>query len=170
MISIIVAMDPEGVIGDKQKIPWQIKSEIKHFKEITEGHVVIFGRQTWDSLPKKPLSNRTNIIITNSRNQWDSPDALIRGDIYSALTYCHICQPDKHIFICGGSKLYRECLPFVDRIYLSLLNNHYKGDTYFPCEPHQLMYGGDFVITREESRGNDSDPWDFYLLERESTL
>lgn len=166
MISLIVAMDRNGLIGSQGKLPWSIKSEMKHFQEITTGCVCIFGRKTWESLPEKPLSRRVNIVVSSTLD--DQYGNVICSTLDRAITTSRQYWPSMEIFICGGSSLYKEALPFVDRIYLSYIYGNYEGDTFFPCKPLDLMYEKDFSITQEKSMHvfDDSQSWDFYLLER----
>lgn len=168
MISLIVAMDRNGLIGSQGKIPWAIKSELQHFKSVTTGGVCIFGRKTWESLPNKPLYGRINMVI--SKHMVPHIDPIVFDDLDSALTACRHSFPNKEIFICGGSSLYNETLPFADRIYLSCIYGDYEGDTFFPCKPLNLIYDMDFAVTSEFCTGavaiSEAEAWDFYLLER----
>lgn len=174
MISLIVAMDRNGLIGSHGKLPWSIKSEMKHFKEITTGNICIFGRKTWESLPNPPLQNRVNINISSKNGTIRLRDhhlidfAIESTSIWGAIKTSYERYPGKEIFICGGRSLYEQTLPFVDRIYLSYIYGNYEGDTFFPCKPLDLMYEKDFSITQEKSMHvfDDSQSWDFYLLER----
>lgn len=169
MISLIVAMDRNGLIGSQGKIPWAIKSELQHFKSVTTGGVCIFGRKTWESLPNKPLPRRVNIVISKKHNFIDTETYCCTiPNLYDALTVCHNSFPQKEIFICGGSSLYNEALPFADRVYLSCIWGDYEGDTYFPCKPGKLIYDIDFTVTQEfaTESDNEAEAWDFYLLER----
>lgn len=166
MISIIVAVDKNGLIGSQGKLPWSIKSEIKHFQQVTTGGVCVFGRKTWESLPKKPLSDRVNIVVSNSMDRTNEFDVC--RDIWEAMFICHKFYPNKEIFICGGRSLYEQALPFIDRIYLSCIYGDYEGDTFFPCKPSNLLYDMNFTVTQEFGTRAEgySEAWDFYLLER----
>jgi dihydrofolate reductase len=169
MISLIVAMDRNGLIGKDGALPWNIKSEMEHFTKITTGGVCIFGRKTWDSLPKKPLPRRVNMIISKSLFYFDSVIYCATvSNLLDAINISYNSFPSREIFICGGASLYKQALPFVDRIYLSCIWGDYEGDTYFPCKPLELIYESDFVITEEfgiRTQGS-GEAWDFYLLER----
>ena len=179
MISIIVAMDPTGLIGKDNELPWIIPSEIENFKKITTGNVVMMGRKTYQSIPEylRPLPDRKNIVISKTcflDNRYLGCE--IYGGLHPALINCHINHPGKEIFICGGRSLYKQCLPFADRIYLSAIKGSYSGDVYFPLPRFSLpSYGRhnkildylknkhNFTITRHV---NQDEAWDFYLLER----
>jgi dihydrofolate reductase len=171
MISLIVAMDRSGLIGKNGEIPWRIKSELQHFKNVTTGGVCVFGRKTWESLPKKPLPDRVNIVISKSYFSEDNKTNILCStisNIHNAINICHNSFPNKEIFICGGASLYEQVLTFADRVYLSCIWGDYEGDTFFPCKPFDLMYEKGFTITNEfgtRAEGNGV-AWDFYLLER----
>lgn len=164
MISIVVAMDKNGLIGSQGKLPWRIKTEMKHFQRVTDGGVCIFGRKTWESLPKKPLPNRENLVISSN------PSISPFDNIWDTLRFSHVNYPQNQIFICGGLSLYEQTLPFVDRVYLSLIDETYTGDTFFPCQPKELLEEMDFSTTYEAVGNHYDNPdepiWDCYLLER----
>lgn len=132
MISIIVATSSSGIIAADGKIPWKCSADMKHFKETTENNVVIMGRKTWDSIGRKCLPNRRNIIITRNPNNiryasnfGEIPHSAL--SIESAITIAHYSylyeQPE--IFIIGGEEIYRQCLQknIVDKVYLSLIDD-----------------------------------------------
>lgn len=166
MISLIVAMDRNGLIGSQGKLPWSIKSELRYFQEVTTGSVCVFGRKTWESLQKKPLSNRINIVISNSMSRTNEFDVC--REIWETITLCYKFHPGKEIFICGGRSLYEQALSFADRVYLSCIWGDYGGDTFFPYKPSNLIYDMDFTVTKEFGTAADgeAEAWDFYLLER----
>lgn len=138
-ISIIVACDPRGVIGKENKLPWRLPEDLKLFRERTLGHAIIMGRKTWDSLPKKPLDGRANVVLT--RNFYEAPKDKNLGPFYcgslmSALKCIGNLEiyKDKEIFIIGGSTVYETALKsdIVDKIIMSKTNDTYDGDVYFP--------------------------------------
>jgi dihydrofolate reductase len=128
-ISAIVAMDLNYGIGYRNTIPWKLPPDMKRFKELTTGHVVIMGHNTWKSLPK-PLSNRTNIVLSRSVQSIDGP-AVLFHDLEKALEYCKTIERDE-IFIIGGEKVYISALPYLYKIYATQIFNRFEVDTYFP--------------------------------------
>lgn len=136
MFSAIVAVDNDWGIGYQGQLLEKISADLKRFKELTSGdnNAVIMGRKTWDSLPKKPLPNRKNLIVT--RHPDPTIDSqIIQGDInmiiYSILNN-HILG-DKDYFVIGGGQIYKELLPFCEYVYVTkIFNNHDNIDTYFP--------------------------------------
>jgi dihydrofolate reductase len=132
MISAIVAVDNNWGIGFNGDLLERIPEDLKYFQQLTTGNVVVMGRKTWESLPKKPLPNRWNNIITrqhinnftsdiiNYRTLEDMQNFMLK---YSSYNY----------FIIGGGEIYKELLPLCDRVYVTKINkSHENVDTYFP--------------------------------------
>lgn len=128
IISQIVAVATNGVIGSGQKMPWHIPSDLMRFKRLTMNRYVIMGRKTFDSLPKK-LEGRKIIILSNQ--QIDHPDYPVVKSLAEAFA---LADGEKEIFIAGGGMLYRESMPYTDRIYLTQVNLSPPGDTTYPLE------------------------------------
>lgn len=135
MFSIIVACTyPQGGIGKNNSIPWHIPGELKHFAQVTKGGVVIMGRNTWNSLPRKPLPNRVNIIVSTTMQEKDAPNAVICSSLQTALDYVTLNYSLLPTFVIGGSALYREALLHADcnRVYVTRINQDVDCDTHFP--------------------------------------
>ena len=130
MVSIIVGMTKDRVIGKDNSLPWHIPEDLKNFKELTTENAVIMGRKTWESIPEKfrPLPNRNNIVISRNMNSLEGIDVCssVEEALEKAKSY------DKEIFIIGGSSIYEQFLPLTDKMYISYLKEEYAGDTYFP--------------------------------------
>lgn len=126
-IIIIVAMSENWVIGDRGKIPWHIREDMIHFQELTMGFPCIMGRITYESLPKRPLKGRPNIIL--SRSNYHSSGVQVFSTLHYAIS--KFSQYPK-IFICGGAEIYREAIGIADRIELTLVSGSYVGDAFFP--------------------------------------
>ena len=105
MVSIIVAVAENGVIGDKNALLWHISEDLKYFKSVTSGHPVVMGRKTYESLGR-PLPNRTNVVVT--RQEMEIPG-------------CRVAQ------------IYAQALPLAGRFYLTRVFHAYEGDTHFPA-------------------------------------
>ena len=127
-IIIIAAMAENRVIGKNNAMPWSIKAELAHFKELTMGWPCIMGRKTWDSLPKKPLPGRLNIIISRSLPD-EVPGAVVLPSLQAAIQRC---EGHTKIFICGGESIYREALVPANKIELTVIHRNYEGDSFFP--------------------------------------
>ena len=127
MISIVVAVSENGVIGVDNKLPWYIPEDLKNFKKITEGGTVIMGRKTYQSIGK-PLPNRVNIIISRNKSL-KIPGCLVVNSIEEAIKKS---EKNKGTFIIGGGEIYKKSLKFVDNVYLTKVHTEIKGDTTFP--------------------------------------
>ena len=156
LISLIVAMASNRVIGHQGDIPWRIPGEQKMFKEITLGHVVIMGRKTYESLAC-PLPGRTNIVVTR-QTDYQAQDCIIVQDLDGAIKSCP--ADENEAFIIGGGQLYHEAISSADRIYLTVLPREIPGDTYFPKIPE-----ADFGIKKSEFI-DGLEPYHFYIYQR----
>jgi dihydrofolate reductase len=130
-VILISGLTENHVIGKDNTIPWHIKEDFQLFKEKTQDNVIIMGRNTWESLPKKPLPNRVNIVISKKIKK-ALQDEIILNSIDEAIKYCKRFYDDKDIFLIGGSKIYAEGLDYATHMYLSHIKKEYAGDTYFP--------------------------------------
>ena len=125
MIKIIVAMSKNRVIGNDNKLIWKLSSDLKRFKELTTDNPVVMGRKTYESIGK-PLPNRRNIIITRQ------PDYQVdECEIVSSLEEALLITGND-CFIIGGGEIYKQSLPLANKIYLTLVNEEFEGDTQFP--------------------------------------
>ena len=133
MISLIVAMDLERLIGVDGQMPWHLPDDMGWFKRQTMGKPVIMGRKTYDSIPAqfRPLAGRTNIILTHN-HAFIAPDCRIADTVAEALTIA----PAPELIVIGGGTLYEQFLPMADRLYLTLIDHRFPptpSPTYFPA-------------------------------------
>ncbi len=142
-LSIIAAIGMPGrVLGHSDgRLPWYLPEDFKHFKEITTGHPVIMGRKTWESIAKKTnskgLLNRINIVISRNgefRHSVQNIDNVYAvSNVQRAVDLAKLFAPDtSEIFIIGGGEIYRQVLPIVDYLYLTLVHGKFEGDVTFP--------------------------------------
>ncbi len=131
---MIVARTTNNVIGRDGDMPWRLSDDLKRFKALTSGKPVVMGRTTWESLPRKPLPNRPNIVI--SRNTSFSADgATHAASVELALSFAEAKAASlgmEEYFVIGGAQIYAEALPFADRLYLTDVLTELEGDTFFP--------------------------------------
>lgn len=134
MIAAIVAVDSNWGIGYNGDLLESIPADLKHFKEITSGHTIIMGRKTWDSLPKKPLPNRTNIILSREYGiTFDTDTQIGYMNLKWLYRMLENVDADKEIYVIGGGQIYKELLSLCDRIYVTkIYKEHENVDTYFP--------------------------------------
>ena len=131
MISAIVAVDNNWGIGFNGDLLEHIPEDLKYFKELTSGYAVVMGRKTWDSLPKKPLPNRFNVVITSQERHFEEMTAFI--PFSEAVSRLKHSPKEDNWFIIGGGQIYKELLPYCDRVYVTkIFKDHDKVDTYFP--------------------------------------
>jgi dihydrofolate reductase len=128
MISIIVAIAENNAIGKNNDLLWHIPEDMKRFKQITTGHKIIMGKRTYESLPYRPLKNRTNIVIS------DIPGDQYEGCImaYSIEEAMQQCAPDEECFIIGGGMVYLQFLPLADKLYITRVYKSFDADVFFP--------------------------------------
>ena len=129
MISIIAAAAKNGVIGAGGKIPWDIPEDMAYFRRITSGGAVIMGRRTYEDIGR-PLPNRYNIVVSAKLQTAPEGTALARS--LAEAVEIAVRSGRENIFLCGGAAVYREGLAIADRIYLTVLDEEYDGDVYFP--------------------------------------
>ena len=154
MLSIIVAMSENRVIGHHNQIPWHLSADLKHFKRITTGHCVIMGRKTFESIGKA-LPNRQNIVITRQKNY-----QAHRTEVTHSLERALRLSKSQETFIIGGSTLYQEALPQITQIYLTLVHTTVTGDTFFPEVDWQAWE----EIKREDYCADQKNPYDYSFL------
>lgn len=129
MISAIVAVNNDWGIGYNGDLLEHIPEDLKYFKTLTTGHIIVMGSKTWDSLPKKPLPDRLNIVITHNERHFDEMTAFI--DLNEAII--RLKTADDECFIIGGGSIYKQLLPLCDRVYVTkIYKSHEQVDTYFP--------------------------------------
>jgi len=121
-ITLILAMAGNGVIGKDGKIPWHISDDLKRFKALTLGQTVVMGRKTWDSLPRKPLPGRDNIVLTRDAG-WQAEGAITVHTLDEALK--------GDVMVIGGAEIYRAALPLATRIELTEVHRAFNGDAVF---------------------------------------
>jgi dihydrofolate reductase len=157
MISIIVAVSEDLGIGKDNDLLWHISEDLKRFKRLTTGNAVIMGKRTWESLPKRPLPGRKNIVLT------DDPNETIEGAVtaYSLDDAVSKCNPDEEIFIIGGGSIYRQFMPRADRLFITHVHKKTEADIYFPeIDPEQWR------VTEEEDFNDNDIPYTYTIYLR----
>lgn len=130
MLALIVAMDPCQGIGLDSFLPWRIKEDLQLFKKTTEHHTIVMGETTFSGLPK-PLPNRHTIVISRKEDlSFDNPDVSVEHDLLAL--FDRYQQSDEVVYICGGASIYKQALPYVEKMCISHVKKEYTVDTYFP--------------------------------------
>jgi dihydrofolate reductase len=159
-IAFVVAIAQNGVIGDRGKIPWRIADDMRHFKAVTMGKPCIMGRKTWDSLPKKPLPGRTNIVVTRDL-AFAAEGAVVAHSLDEALAKAQAENPSE-IVIAGGADIYNALRERADRIYLTEVHATFEGDaTLAPFERARWR-----ETAREDHATQEGLRYSFVTLER----
>nr|WP_253248134.1 type 3 dihydrofolate reductase [Gilliamella apicola] len=164
MLSVIVAMAHNRVIGLNNQMPWHLPADLAWFKKNTLNKPVIMGRKTFESIGR-PLPNRHNIVISRQIEPSDNKISNVSWvkSIDEAISLAQAQQPDE-VFIIGGGNIYQQVLPLIDRLYLTHIDAELQGDTYFPDylpEQWQVIYQQD-----HQTDEKNSYPYQFEILQR----
>lgn len=127
MISIIVAVASNGVIGCHNRLIWHISEDLKRFKALTIGHPIVMGRKTYESIGR-PLPGRLNIVVSR-QNDLRIEGVEVVGSIEDAVKRAGVAD---EIFVIGGGEIYRQALPLADKLYMTRVEQSPSGDTFFP--------------------------------------
>jgi dihydrofolate reductase len=158
LISQIVAVAKNGVIGTEGRLPWRLSADLKNFKKLTEGHAVLMGRKTFESIGK-PLPNRKNLILSRKAD-FNTINTLGFADIHSAIAYAKDTLAESELFVIGGGEIYFQTLALADKIYLTKVEATLSGDTYFPDLPQD-----DWEIVQTQSfKADEKNDFDFEIV------
>jgi dihydrofolate reductase len=160
MISIIVAVSDDWGIGRDNDLLWHLPEDLKRFKRLTTGNAIIMGKKTWESLPRRPLPDRINIVLT------DIPNENIEGSItaYSIEDALSKCDNTREIFIIGGGSIYRQFMPLAEKLYISHVHKKTPADIYFPAIDLNI-----WEVTEEEEypgSGDEKIPYTYKIYKR----
>ena len=163
MISFIVAVTKNDVIGKDGGIPWYLPADLSHFKQTTMGHPIIMGRKTHESIGRT-LPGRYNVVITRQKNYLAADGCVIVNSIEEALNLPKV-KTDSEVFIIGGAEIYNQTMPLADRIYLTRVHTKVEGDKFFKFDESLWR-----EISREEHQVDDKNKYsyDFIIQERKN--
>ena len=158
VVTLVLAMADNGVIGNKGGLPWHIPDDLRRFKQLTLGKPCIMGRRTWESLPRKPLRGRTNIVVTRNKG-FGAEGAVVVHSLEEALARTH---DTPEVAIIGGAELFKQAIPLANRVDLTEVHAEIEGDT--------RMAAFDRAIWKERGREDhvtaDGLNYSFVTLER----
>jgi dihydrofolate reductase len=160
MISIIVAVSEDWGIGKDNELLWHISEDLKRFKRLTIGKTVLMGKKTWESLPRKPLTGRKNIVLTDDIQE-SIESAVTAYSIEDALSKC---APDEEVFVIGGGSIYRQFMPIADQLFITHVHKNAPADIYFPEIDLNI-----WKITEKEEFKTDDDigiPYTYAIYRR----
>lgn len=153
-LALIVAHDPNLVIGKDGSLPWHYPQDLKYFKRTTMGHPLLMGRGVFEELNEKPLPGRENIVLSRTRDYEQVP---VFASIPQALNYL---KKEELVFVIGGGEVYRQLLPEADCLFVTEIHNEYEGDTFFP------EYRDEIGTVWKEIKRDDRHELSFIVYER----
>lgn len=146
---MIVAVDEKHGIGKDNKLLFTFEEDLKRFKQITSGHNIVMGRNTFLSLPKGALPNRKNIVVSDQLDE-SFVGATTVDSLQAAIDACDM---DKDVFIIGGASIYRQMFPYTDELYMTLIDKTFEADTFFPLLDlfeWEIDWNEPFMVTTTE--------------------
>ena len=155
MIKIIVATSKNRVIGNDNSLIWHLPADLKHFKNLTTDNTIVMGRKTYESIGKS-LPNRRNIVITRQED-YDPENCEVVSSLEEALLLC-----GENCFIIGGGEIYKQSIGIADKVYLTLVDEEFEGDTYFPELGSEW-----FVVSRIDNEPDDKNKYKYSFIEYE---
>ncbi|WP_138417069.1 dihydrofolate reductase [Aquibacillus sediminis] len=158
MLSLLFAMDRNRVIGSNNDLPWRLPNDLKFFKQVTTGNTIIMGRKTFDSI-NRPLPNRENVILTRDKSYQQEGCQVIHS--IDTIINWNNENPEKEYFIIGGAELFKQTLPFADRMYMTYIDETFEGDTYFPSFDENNWQ----EVKREKGIKNEKNQYDYYFIQ-----
>ncbi len=159
MLSIIAAVDEHNAIGRAGELLCHLPNDLRHFKEITLGSAVLMGRNTFFSLPKHPLPGRRNIVLTTQADfTFEGVDVLHSQE--EALAFLN--SQEDEVFVIGGGSVYRQLLPFADKLYLTHIHHRWDdADTFFPTIDTAVWK----QISAEDHTADEKNPYSYTFAE-----
>ncbi len=156
-IGAVVVIDEKNAIGNKGDLLCHLPNDLKHFKRVTTGHTIIMGRRTYESLPKGPLPNRTNIVISSASAD-NFPGCITVTSIDEALSKC---DPNDEIFIIGGGVLFNATIDITNNLYLTRIHHAFEeADTFFP----EIDFNKWELVKEEHHKADERHEYDYSFL------
>jgi dihydrofolate reductase len=149
------------VLGKDNDLVWDIPADLERFRNMTREHPIIMGRKTWESLPaeRRPLPKRTNIVVSRNAD-YDAPGAIVVTSVEDAIAKAKEAPGNDEIFIIGGSGIFKDGLPYTNRLCLTLVDDESEGDVHFPEYPEFTK------VVEHESHPEHTPPFEYVTLER----
>lgn len=154
IISIIVAIGNNNVIGVKNSLPWKMPADLEYFKKNTLGKIVVMGQKTFQSIGSKPLPKRKHIILTDDKSFTAPENCMIALSIEELFEKT---KGEEEIMICGGASIYRQFLPLANRLYLTFIHSDFEGDSFFP----EIDFTKFKLIKKEEHDKDEKNPYPY---------
>ena len=162
IISIIVAIGKNQVIGKNNQLIWHLPKDMKFFMDTTMDTVVIMGRKNYESIPKKyrPLKNRKNVIITRNKS-YKAEGCIVVNSIGESLEVLNNIE-NKEVFVIGGGEIYKKFLEkgLIDRMYITNIDEHFDGDTFFTKVNYESWKSSEILVHNKD----EVNPHDFKIM------
>lgn len=153
MISLIVAMDNNCLIGKENDLPWRLPADLQYFKQTTTGHTIVMGRKTFESIGK-PLPNRNNVILTGNKDYHHEGVKVIHSiDELVSL------EGESELFVIGGATVYEQTMHVATRLYVTHIDEVFEGDTYFPEIDSSVWR----EVSRKQGVKDEKNPYAYYF-------
>lgn len=153
MVSLIVAVDEQGGIGKQNTIPWYYSNDLKYFKQLTLNNTIIMGRNTWDSLPIKPLHNRKHIVLSSKDlglGDYDDDNVIVYNKFYDVVEYILNNKHKEKIFIVGGARMYTDLIDLCDTLYITRIPGVHDCDVHVDIKSWDNRF---YVVSSVETEG-----------------
>ncbi|MBY7143532.1 dihydrofolate reductase [Virgibacillus sp. NKC19-3] len=158
MISFMLAMDRNRVIGLNNDLPWHLPKDFRFFKERTTGHTIVMGRKTYDSLGGA-LPNRKNVVATRKNMKFPDNVEVIKD--LKKIQEWNKADSEEEFFVIGGGEIFQQALPYADRMYITFIDESFEGDSYFP-EFNEKEWN---LTSKEKGEKDAKNPYDYYFLQ-----
>ncbi|MFP7484636.1 type 3 dihydrofolate reductase [Priestia filamentosa] len=156
MISFIVAMDDNNLIGKDNALPWHLPADLAYFKKVTTNHTIVMGRKTYESIGR-PLPKRKNVVLTHSTAFQEEGVTVIHSlDELKEMAN----RSNEELFIIGGARLYEQLLPVADRLYVTHIRATFDGDTHFPVFSKEEWK----IIDSKEHKKDEKNAYDYEFV------
>lgn len=156
-ISIIAAIADNGAIGKNNDLIWRLPNDLKRFKSLTDGHTIVMGRRTFESLPKGALPNRKNVVMTSM------PEAIGTSAFVCSSweEMMDLTEKDNDVFIIGGASIYRDALDIANRMYITRVHETFDADVFFP----EIDYSEWEEVSRTECKADEKHLYDYTFID-----
>ncbi len=151
-LSMIWAMDENGLIGQDNRMPWHLPAELAYFRRTTTGHAIVMGRRTYESIGEKPLPKRRNVIISRNTN-YQPPGVEVIHSVQEALDLLR----GEPFFVIGGAQIYQAFLPYAEKLYVTVIHHAFTGDQHFPAVDWSRWQ----LLSEEPGQKDESNPYDY---------
>jgi len=157
MISMIVAIGNNNVIGNKNSLPWHLPADLEYFKKMTLGKTIVMGLKTFESVGGKPWPGRKTIILNNDDNYKVPEGCSVAKSIEELLK---MIKDEEELMIAGGSSVYKQFLPLANKLYITFIHNDFDGDTFFPDFDREEWK----EVRRIDNKADDKNNYDYSFV------